>query len=102
MTRTLHKICGTKRVMEMISGEVCKNFRVLPIEKCYNLRWPEYAKFFKPEFLNETLERLSNSLIAHVWNKFSATSNLTRNSEVAYIHLARKFCPKVLSVSEYF
>lgn len=102
ITRTLKKICGTSKVMEMIELDVCKDFRVLPIDKCYSIRWVEHAKFFKPEFLNETLERLSNSLIAHVWNKFSSTTPLTKDAEVAYIHLARKFCPKTLSVGDYF
>lgn len=99
LTRVLHKICGTKKVLEMISKNSCKNFRVLPVEKCYSIRWPEHAKFFKSQFLNETLDRLSNSIIAHVWNKFSYSTKLTKDSDVAYIHLARKFCPRTLEVS---
>lgn len=38
LTRTLHKICGTKKVMDMISKNVCKNFHVLDIAKCYSIR----------------------------------------------------------------
>lgn len=102
LTRTLHKICGTRNVMKMISDNVCKNFRVLPIDVCYSVRWPEHQKFFKEEFLNETLNRLSNSIIAHVWNKHSWNTPLTNNSNVAYIHLARKYCPKTLAASEFF
>lgn len=98
----LHKICGTKDVMKMVSENVCKNFRVLPIESAYAIRWPEHQKFFREEFLNETLDRLSNSLIAHVWNKHSADTALTQESNVAYIHLARKHCPKTLKASKYF
>lgn len=88
--------------MKMIEGNVCKNFHVLPINKCYSIRWPEHAKFFKPEFLNETLDRLSDSLIAHVWNKFSSTTMLKNDSESAYIHLAKKFCPKTINACDFF
>ncbi|KAG5675819.1 hypothetical protein PVAND_005690 [Polypedilum vanderplanki] len=102
LTRVLQKICGTKDVMKMMIDGVCKNFNVLPIEKCYSIRWPEHRKFFEEAFLNETLERLSDSLIAHVWNKHSAATVLTKESNVAYIHLAKKYCPKTLSASEFF
>lgn len=102
MTRILNKICNTKDVMKMISEKVCKNFRVLPIEKCYSIRWPEHIKFFREEYLNETLDRLSGSLIAHVWNKHSASTPLTKESNVAYTHLAKKYCPKTLNSVEYF
>lgn len=102
ITRVLQQLCDTKDVLKMISSNECKNFRVLPIESCYSIRWPEHVKFFKPEFLNETLERLSDSIIAHVWNKHSAATPLTLDSNVAYIHLAKKFCPKVVKASEFF
>lgn len=102
MTRVLHKICHTKNVMKMISENACKNFRVLPIEACYSIRWPEHKKFFREEYLNETLSRLSNSIIAHVWNKHSAATPLTKYSNVAYIELAKKYCPKTLNASKFF
>lgn len=102
LTRTLHKICKTKNIMKMISENVCRNFRVLPISSCYSIRWPEHIKFFKEEFLNETLSRLSDSFIAHVWNKHSANTPLTKDSNVAYIHLAKKYCPKTLNANDFF
>jgi lactosylceramide 4-alpha-galactosyltransferase len=103
LTRVLQKICNTKNVLEMIADESkCGNFKVLPIEAAYSIRWPEHIKFFREEFLNETLDRLSNSVIAHVWNKHSAATQQSINSNSAYLHLARKHCPKVLSASEYF
>lgn len=105
----------------MIATQQCRNFRVLPIESCYSseliddvrlrissdfdcflVRWPEHIKFFKKEFLNETMERLSDSIIAHVWNKHSAATPLTLDSNVAYIELAKKYCPRVVKASEFF
>jgi Alpha 1,4-glycosyltransferase conserved region len=86
----------------MIAKTNCENFRVLPIDMCYSIRWPEHIKFFKKEFLNETMERLNDSIIAHVWNKHSAKTPLNLDANVAYIHLAKKFCPKVIKASEFF
>jgi lactosylceramide 4-alpha-galactosyltransferase len=103
ITRVLQQICNTKNVMKMISTpNQCKNFKVLPIESCYAIRWPEHIKFFKEEFLNETMERLNESIIAHVWNKHSAATPLKMDANVAYIQLAKKFCPKVAAESEFF
>lgn len=48
------------------------------------------------------MERLNESVIAHVWNKHSAATPLTLDANVAYIHLAKKFCPRVLKASEFF
>jgi hypothetical protein len=86
----------------MIGMKRCKSFSVLPIESCYSIRWPEHIKFFKEEFLNETMSRLDHSLIAHVWNKHSAATELTPEANVAYVHLAKKFCPKVIEASKFF
>lgn len=102
ITRVLQEICNTKDVLKMISSKQCKNFRVLPIESCYSIRWPEHIKFFKEEFLNETMERLSDSIIAHVWNKHSAATALSVDANVAYIQLAKKHCPKVIKASRFF
>jgi len=102
ITRVLQEICNTKDVLKMISSNQCKNFRVLPVETCYSIRWPEHIKFFKEEFLNETMERLNDSLIAHVWNKHSAATLLSLDANVAYIQLAKKYCPKVIKASKFF
>lgn len=88
--------------MKMISSNICRNFRVLPVESCYSIRWPEWDKFFKEKYLNETMTRLNTSVIAHVWNKHSAEFPLTTDSSVAYIELAKKHCPRVVAASEIF
>jgi lactosylceramide 4-alpha-galactosyltransferase len=72
---------------------------VLPIEKCYSIRWPEHEHFFKEQFLEETMNRVNNSLIVHVWNKHSMKTNLTIDAKVAYVELAKRFCPKVIQSS---
>lgn len=99
MTRVLQRICKTKDTTEMFD---CDGFHVLPVETSYTIRWTESEKFFKPEFRDEALERLKTSIIAHVWNKLTSEHNLTVESDVAYIHLAKEFCPKVLKASNIF
>jgi lactosylceramide 4-alpha-galactosyltransferase len=102
ITRVLQKLCDTVDVPKMIAMKHCKTFKVLPIESCYSVGWPEYIKFFKEEFLSETMSRLNESLITHVWNKYSAGTKLNLEANVAYIHLAKKYCPKVVRTSDVF
>lgn len=99
MTNVLVKACNTKDVTGMVE---CDGFHVLPIESSYTIRWREAEKFFEPEYRDDLLYRLNESTIAHVWNKLTADYKLTVDSDVAYVHLARKNCPKVLQASKDF
>ena len=102
LTRVLKNICMTNDIQQMISDDLCPNFKVLPVDECYNIGWSELEKFFKPEFLNETLGRISGSLITHVWNKDSARIRLSKYDDAAYIHLAKKYCPKTFEACDQF
>lgn len=102
LTRTLNKVCKTNNNLEMF-GERCLGFQVLPQKYCYAIAYPEYAKFFEEGYLKEVMERLEDSIIAHVWNKLSESTKLSVNSSAAYIHLAKQYCPKVIEAcGEYF
>lgn len=48
------------------------------------------------------MDRLKDSIIAHVWNKHSAATSLEIDAKVAYTTLARQYCPKVIRASQYF
>ena len=102
ITRVAMKICGTTNVRQMYQENKCTNFRVMPPEYFYDIEWKEHAKFFEEKFLNETMERLTSSVIAHVWNKHSYSHILSLDAKVAYIKLAKKYCPKVFRASNYF
>ena len=102
ITRVLQKVCDTEYVSDMIHDVQCETFQVLPVESCYAINWRFYKYFFEEEFLNETMERLNESIIAHVWNKISSKITLSLDSNVAYIKLAKKFCPKVVQASKFF
>ncbi|XP_070505104.1 lactosylceramide 4-alpha-galactosyltransferase-like [Chironomus tepperi] len=102
LTRVLYEICKSKDIQRMIYENICPNFKVLPVEDCYDIGWQELRKFFEPAYLNETLGRISDALITHVWNKDSARIPLTKDTDAAYIHLARKYCPKTLEACDSF
>ena len=102
LTRVLHDICGTKDIKKMINNDPCKNFRVLPINKCYDIKWQEHEMFFKDKHLDETLDRLKDSLMAHIWNSQNAKIPLSKFDNVAYIHLAKKYCPRTYSACDTF
>lgn len=99
MTRVMTKICDSIDTTEMYN---CDGFYVLPVESAYTIRYRENEKFFRTEYRAEVMERINGSIIAHVWNKLTAERKLTVESDVAYIHLAREFCPKVLKASTIF
>lgn len=105
LTRVLKEICQTDEVKHMNKSK-CYGFSVLPIKDCYSIQWQEHQKFFKEQYLSEAMARLNDSLIAHVWNKHSETTPLLATSNVAYIQLAKEFCPKVLesvaALGDYF
>ena len=102
LTRVLNKICESFDVNEMINTDKCKIFQVLPVEECYAIQWNEYEMFFKEEYLDETLRRLSGKLVAHVFSSNSAKIPLSKFENVAYIHLAKKYCPKTYSACDTF
>lgn len=74
----------------------------MPIETFYAISGPEYGKLFKEEFLDETMDRLKNSVITHVWNKLSGSMPLSLDSNAAYMNLAREKCPRVVKASQAF
>ncbi|CAO1335167.1 unnamed protein product [Diamesa hyperborea] len=102
LTRILKRVCKTDNISEMF-GDRCLGFQVLPQKYCYAISYPEYQKFFDGGYLKEVLERIEDSIIAHVWNKLSESTKLSVNSSAAYIHLAKQYCPKVIEAcGEYF
>lgn len=86
-----------------MTSERCQGFQVLPTQYCYAIPYPEYLKFFQEAYLQEVIEKLGDSIIAHVWNKLSETTELSVNSPAAYMHLAKQYCPKVIAAcGEFF
>lgn len=96
LTRILKRQCQTNKIKEM-SAEKCNGFRVLPISSCYEINYNNYTMLFNETISHEVLESLKPSIITHIWNKISESTKLLVNSKAAYIHLAKRHCPKVFA-----
>lgn len=103
ITRVTASFCGTDSVKKMIEENQCQfNFTVLPVKTCYAVFYDNHKMFFEEQALDEVMSRLSDSIVVHVWNALSAHIALTRNSNVSYVNLAKKYCPKTIAASEVF
>lgn len=101
ITRVLKNICKTSNISQMI--ETCGDiFQVLSTDICSAIYWEDFEKFFNEKDMIETMSRLNNSLIAHVWNKNSHKIPLPKDANVAYLKLAEEHCPRVFVASESF
>lgn len=81
----------------------CKDFLVFPIEACYAVHWSAWRDFFNEDALNQTMLLTRNSIVVHVWNKYSINEPVRVGSKVAYGQLAAQYCPLVYaSCGEYF
>lgn len=86
-----------------MSAEKCNGFRVLPISSCYKINYNNYTMLFNEKLSQVVLESLQSSIITHIWNKLSESTKLLVDSTAAYVHLAKKHCPKVFATCrEYF
>lgn len=84
----------------------CGNFTTVPTNKCYEVAYPEWYKFYEDQSAAEILNRLrkAKSYFVHLYNKMEFFQNKTyqidHNSKSAYMQLARRFCPKVFETLE--
>lgn len=100
ITRVLNKLCnfgGPNPVSD------CKGFYILPTEECYAIGFKDWQMFFNESMRSEVNSRTKHSHFIHLWNKFSSNYRLKIDAKVAFIDLARKFCPKVYETrKDYF
>lgn len=102
ITRVLKEICQTSTIDNMTKSH-CHGFTVHPPDTFYAVPWEEYWKFFSERYTYETMSKIEYSLVSHVWNKFSQYNISYINSDVAYVQLAKEFCPKVIkSAGDFF
>ncbi|KAG5674653.1 hypothetical protein PVAND_004607 [Polypedilum vanderplanki] len=92
LTRVIKKMCN---ISYFNSTQKCKNFTILETEKCYGIGWEEWVKFFEPHKLDSVRRHTKNSYYVHLWNKFSKTRKLEKNSTAGLNEILRKFCPRV-------
>lgn len=103
ITRVANSICESKSVFSVMYNDKCQyNFKVYPAKMCYFLTYYETEKFFDKKYEAEVFERLKESVITHVWNAVSHKLPLTRDSDVPYVKIAKKYCPKSIASSYEF
>lgn len=105
ITRVIKKLCGKVNIEEIMKMKSCKSFHFLKVQECYAVENQEWHKFT----LNnraaavDVLEKVSESLVVHVWGHFSKHNIMETDSVAPLLELARQFCPRVLQASgDYF
>lgn len=93
------KLCNSSEVTKM-SRNKCKGFSVYPPSTFYPIPWRKWNYYFDEDHLKDVLNAINDTIAIHVWNKHSVQKTLQTKSNVPYIYLARKYCPKVYRVSE--
>ncbi|XP_035733681.1 lactosylceramide 4-alpha-galactosyltransferase-like [Vespa mandarinia] len=96
ITRILQKICSTKYTRDM-SVSRCHGFKVFSPSAFYPIHYKKWTKYFEEKNINSTMEILKQARVIHVWNKLSKSKKIHVNSNVPYVVIARKYCPKVFS-----
>lgn len=105
VTQVIKQICSNSDIEEIMKMKSCKGFNFLEVQECYAVGYAEWEKFVSHEIADsiEVMNRVSESLVVHIWNHFSRHYIIETDSVAPYLELARQFCPKVLQASgDYF
>ncbi|XP_030243581.1 lactosylceramide 4-alpha-galactosyltransferase-like [Drosophila navojoa] len=100
LLRVLQEVCSTRNVTLMVRDpKRCKGFRVFNVSEFYEVPLKQSELLLDQNLASEMLERIKNSRIIHIWNRFSAKWPLKTDSKSAYMQLAAKHCPKVFKAA---
>lgn len=69
---------------------------VLPPEQFFQVYYPQHGWFFEEKHTEEVMERMKGRILTHVWNRMTSDIKIRKDSKVAYIELAKQYCPNVL------
>jgi lactosylceramide 4-alpha-galactosyltransferase len=103
VSNAVRKLCKTND-LGTLKTDNCAGFTVLPIKTCYSIHWSESKLFYNPGHVEEVMRRVKDSLVVHMWNHFDDINRrISVKADVAYIHLAKKYCPTVIhNCGQYF
>lgn len=107
-TKVVKNFCPTVDILTQTYTTCGENFTVFPRAKCYPIMYGEWSSFFEQNKKDEVLEKIhdSGAYFVHVWNKMQdfgkKSYKIPFTSEVAYIELAKRFCPRVYTAMEKF
>lgn len=91
------KICEVSNTTEVVRKKYCKGFTIIEKSLCYEISYASWRMFAEDYWTAEAMRRLENSIFVHTWSSLWDNRTIDVNSNVAYIQLARQFCPKVLA-----
>ncbi|KAH8402943.1 hypothetical protein KR222_000556 [Zaprionus bogoriensis] len=98
LSRVIKKICNSNKFSLLLDNpDRCQGFKVYNISAFYEINWLEWFNLFVPSVLNDTLKRVKDSYVIHLWNHLNSFVPLDPKSP--YIHLAKRHCPKVLAAA---
>ncbi len=96
ITQTMKKFCGLQSTtFNNVTPEQCHGFKILPVDKCLSITYHEFRKFYDKNDLEEVMQRLEPTHFVHFWNKMG-NNKQSIQSKVAYIELAKEYCPIVI------
>ena len=73
----------------------CDGFNVFPPSTFYPINFDNWKRYFTTEKQNETMELIKESTTIHLWNYLSKRETIFVGSQVPYVLIAKKYCPKV-------
>ncbi|KAL7041959.1 hypothetical protein ACKWTF_000970 [Chironomus riparius] len=92
VTKVLKEYC---EIDDFLKTTECKNFKILPIEKCYAIEGYEWYKFYRESDTKLVLKSTKDSYYIHLWNYQSSKNKISKSKNVAFNVLASKYCPLV-------
>lgn len=76
---------------------------ILPPDTFFQITYPHHTWYFEEEHTKEALMKVAGHVLTHLWNKLTNGIQLRTTSKVAYIVLAKTYCPNVIrNCKEYF
>ncbi|XP_065085832.1 lactosylceramide 4-alpha-galactosyltransferase-like [Ochlerotatus camptorhynchus] len=103
VTRIMRKFCNVTNVWDMTREKCGGQMTILPPDTFFQITYPHHTWYFEEEHAKEALEKVSGHVLTHLWNKLTHGIQLRTTSKVAYIVLAKSYCPNVIrNCKEYF
>lgn len=100
-TRILEDICSTEN-RTLWTRNRCHGFTIQSKETFYPISWSNYTLYFEPEKFEDTMQRIENATIIHVWNDRSKNIWNKVGINNAYQVVAERNCPLVYFDSDLF
>uniref|UniRef100_T1JBS3 Alpha 1,4-glycosyltransferase domain-containing protein n=1 Tax=Strigamia maritima TaxID=126957 RepID=T1JBS3_STRMM len=100
ITRVLKRVCGDIKSLDTVTRERCIGVTVLPSTAFYAVKWQEWKDFFNVSKTKETMKKLEDSYLIHVWNKHSSKTPVKIGSGQVYEIIAKRHCPSIYALQK--